>query len=250
VDLSQEKDNPIDRIVNEIKQDNQAGNTYRSEKENNMEENKNAFEMEIDRSMRRAGISEKWINARFNQLTRIQDTDYLEMIRELRKWNFSEPALAGILCHSNGIGKTHIAKCLLRKYFHNRLAYQIDNNISYKDNEYRFYVKERDILYRILASYKQNSEETEMEIIKYYSNLEFLIIDDLFRNRQNEFATRVILDIIDERVDEKGLPTFITSNFLLEEIKEMGSSALASRINTNLLFEFKTDFEIDCREKK
>lgn len=145
----------------------------------------------------------------------------------------------------NGIGKTHLAICCLRKYLFDRFEENENFEVSHFKN---YFYKERTIFYELMESYKDKKNEfkTEKEIINFYCGLPILILDDLFSNRINEFARRIVLDIIDERIDWKGLPTVITSNLDMNGISEI-DNRIASRLSSGIVFDFTTqikDFRI------
>ena len=189
-----------------------------------------AISTRVDYLMSNMKIPKYWIDKRFSQLE--GDAPYLETVKKIMEWDFKNPVSVCLLSNINGIGKTHIATCLLRKYL-----YQfVKSNPDYKGELQNYFVKESDLYYEILESYRDKSPRSEREIINHYCNLSFMVIDDMFSNRENEFAYRTMLSIIDTRIDYKRLPTVITSNLYLENIKE---SRIKSRLQGELCIAFR-----------
>ena len=181
------------------------------------------------------------------------DEKYMQMVEKIFSWDFKNPASITILSKANGCGKSHIAVCLLKKYIHEKYT-QYKSDIEEEDENLRkelehkakvefeksfssiVFKKESLLYYEILATFKKDSKRTEEDIINEYSNLEFLVIDDLFSTRENEFARRVIFSIVDLRIDWLNKPTVITSNKILDDIDDI-DSRIASRIDNNFLFQ-------------
>ncbi|MFA5403309.1 MAG: hypothetical protein WC358_00070 [Ignavibacteria bacterium] len=190
----------------------------------------------IDNVMKKIGVPEYWIDKRFKDLE--GDNNFLESVGKIKQWDFKKPVSVSILSRYSGNGKTHISVCLLRKYIYGVL----NNNPNYDYFPKEMYTKEGDLYYRILASYKENSYESEKDIVDIYCKLPFLVIDDIFKNRDNEFAYRTMQYIVDKRIDWERLPTVITSNVLLNDFKD---SSMKSRLQSPLCLELiktKTDY--------
>lgn len=182
---------------------------------------------------------------RHKTLQDIKGDSYKNVIEKITNWDWKKNPSFALVSKQNGIGKTHLAICCLRKYLFDIFTQKENLDPSSCRN---YFYKERIIFYELMESYKDRKNEfkTEKEIIEFYCKLPFLVIDDLFSNRQNEFARRVMLDIIDERIDWKGLPTVITSNLNMNEISEI-DNRIASRLSGGILFDFTTqikDFRI------
>lgn len=185
---------------------------------------------------------ESW---RHKTLKDIQGDSYKNVIESITNWDWKVNPSFAIVSKQNGIGKTHLAICCLRKYLFDRFEENENFEVSHFKN---YFYKERTIFYELMESYKDKKNEfkTEKEIINFYCGLPILILDDLFSNRINEFARRIVLDIIDERIDWKGLPTVITSNLDMNGISEI-DNRIASRLSSGIVFDFTTqikDFRI------
>lgn len=200
------------------------------------------------------------VNSKFLQVKKedLRGNDpYLEMVENIFKWDFEDPSIVSIISKWNGCGKTHISVCLLKSYINNSYiplreyygTIKVGSAISYEQTEaieilerplkkIKF-KKEYDIYYEILSTYQSKSNRTEADIIDYYCDLDFLVIDDLFSTKENEFARRVILTIIDKRVDWLCKPTVITSNKTFDEINDI-DPRIASRITNKFLLEIES----------
>ena len=181
------------------------------------------------------------------------DEKYMQMVEKIFSWDFKNPASLTILSKANGCGKTMIAVCLLKKYIYelskplkeyceglviDEMNYEQKEKIEKLErplNKIKF-EKSHNIELEILASFKKESKITEKDIIKKYCDLDFLVIDDIFGARENEFARHVMLILIDERCDWFCKPTVITSNKILDDIDDI-DSRIASRIDNNYLFQ-------------
>lgn len=187
---------------------------------------------------------EQWRHKTLNSIVNIENA-YTGIIKAITEWDWKNTPSFAIISKFNGIAKTHLAICCQRKYLYDRITENPE-----LDFKTQLFYKERNIFYELMETYKdkRNEFKTEKEIIEYYCRLPFLVIDDLFSNRQNEFARRVILDILDERIDWRGRPTVITSNLTLNEIAAI-DNRIASRLSSGILFKFETKIN-DFRIKK
>lgn len=202
-----------------------------------------SFEHLVDRVMRNSGIPEKWISKRFSDLT--GEDGYLKVIERIRSWDFKTPAVITILSKANGVGKTHVGVCLIRKYIYSYLSQLIKSNPERDLTGVFFnniFVYDSTLYRRVQESYRDRSPETETQIINELTQKPFLVIDDLFSARDNEFARKIILDIINLRVDWYNLPTFITSNLTRKEIENI-DPRIDSRLSNGLVIEINPNAE-------
>ncbi len=192
--------------------------------------------------------------------------EYIQKIaNDIIKWDFKDPLICTILSVQNGIGKTHLAVCLLREYIKrkvienkekNELIYLniINNKDLYNWGDLLLpspvcFVKEQKLLLEIRETYISKFV-SEIDIIEKYSRYPVLVIDDIFSSNESgdkEFARRTLLNILDERTDNLSKPTILTGNFNLDEIADI-DTRLSSRINNSMLFEIKTML-VDFRKR-
>ena len=97
-----------------------------------------------------------------------------------------------ILLGGNGVGKTHLASALVKK--HNGLLITA---------------------YEMFATYRAcfSGKQTELEVIKKFSNLPLLAIDEYGRTKGSEAEENFMSAIIDNR-HSNNLPTLILSNLI------------------------------------
>lgn len=83
---------------------------------------------------------------------------------------------------------------------------------------------------RVQDSYRNNKgEETALDLLEELASVPFLAIDDLGVEKPTDFVRQATYFIIDER--EKNLrPTFITTNFPLDQLSQQIDGRIASRI--------------------
>lgn len=195
-------------------------------------------------------IPADWRNRKFSDFDNTALKDYAG---KLKHWDFKVPAVAGIISEMNGIGKTHLATCVYKKYIYEKLSNEFDRIIPlYEDsnnkelldwinntpesNNYSF-LSEKKLALIIQDTFNnKKANQTQLSILEYYCDLSFLIIDDCFSLKQNEFARQNIFYIIDERAEWNNKPTFVTSNLNLSEIADI-DTRIADRIRTSLLFQ-------------
>lgn len=211
-------------------------------------------------------LPEHWRSRNFEMIT----NPILKVITEkLMKWNFENPIVSSIISKQNGIGKSFIATCMIRKYFYDVISLEFDNHfVEWNENEEGMYYygyngvltfmqSTYDHHVKILDDKKMNleiqetfnrkkSETTQKSILDNFVKYKFLVIDDMFSNRTNEFARQNILYVLDERIEYENKPTFITSNLTLSEIADI-DTRIADRINNSMLFQI--DKEIESHRK-
>jgi hypothetical protein len=165
------------------------------------------------------------------------------IVKKVTDWNFGSPFLCSIISKQNGIGKTHIAFCLFKKFIYQRFLED-----GYKDYLPAHFIKGYDLLDELQGTFgKTKNQFTTEEVYYKYSLCHFLGVDDLFADRANNFERQAMYKILDKRVDWYGLPTVITSNLSLAEIYDI-DSRIGSRINNSMLFEINTKLD-DWRTK-
>ena len=118
-----------------------------------------------------------------------------------------------VLRGNTGCGKTHLAVAMI----------QGRNTL-----ETRF-ITVPDLLLKIRASFHDGSE-SEDEIIRKYSEIPILVLDDLGAEKVSEFAITTLYIILDRRIRECR-KTIITTNLSKEEIDETFGARIASRLS-------------------
>jgi len=193
-----------------------------------------------------SGIPKEWHEKKFSQLT----GELWEKTKPiLLEWDFETPRICTLL-GGVGIGKTHAAFCLFKKFIKNWYDNKAEDNLNvynaingittdYVRTEY-FKPKTKSItegmlLAEIRNSYDKKGEETEKEILEKYSNYDILFIDEAFGSGETNFSRAKILEIINQRIEWTGKPTILTSNATFKKIGDDIDARIASRINNHLL---------------
>jgi DNA replication protein DnaC len=130
-----------------------------------------------------------------------------------------------------GCGKTHLSVA--------RMADIVKADIPGKKS----FCTAPDLLMQIRASFSaprpdnpidsiwnQRDPVTEEEIVSFYSELDFLIIDDLGAEKSTEFSITTLYIILDRRIRELKT-TIITTNLNMNQIEEHLGARIASRLS-------------------
>ena len=199
----------------------------------------------LDICMKWQNVPDKYKNVLFSQLQ--GSPLYLKVLGKIANWDFKSPETLSILSENNGIGKTHIAWTLVKKYLSEKLKSEPESisDPGQRSKYSSFFFKEYQILNMIKNSYDGDGPN-EKQMKEYFINKPLLVIDDLFRTKTTDWTINIMFEIIDCRGDWLR-PTIITSNYNLKDIQGM-SSALASRIANEYLFEFSGEMT-DWRNK-
>lgn len=199
-----------------------------------------------------------WLKRSFKDFdnTQLKDT-----AAKLKEWDFVNPNIASVLSVQNGIGKSHLATCVYKKYVYNLIVSSFERFVTSRDykqdpnelrkwvndnwkhqsyNKYE-YLSEKKLALIIQESFN-NKNTSQLEILEYYCKLSFLVIDDCFAMKQNEFARQNIFYIIDERAEWNNKPTFITSNLSIKEIADI-DTRIADRIRNSMMFQITDKIE-------
>jgi DNA replication protein DnaC len=133
-----------------------------------------------------------------------------------KKYNNFQSGL--VLFGITGCGKTHTAVAILRE-------------LVMRDSiEDACFVNISKLLLEIRQSFNSDDGKSEKDIVDYYSQIPFLILDDLGAEKTSEFAITTLYVIIDTR-DSYLLPTIITTNLSLSQIEKKIGSRIASRLS-------------------
>ena len=119
-----------------------------------------------------------------------------------------------------GSGKTHLAVGVLRILITNML---IPKNGA-------LFTTTPELLLDIRQCFKADSNVDEIELISHYSNIAFLLLDDLGAEKASEWAINTLYLIIDRR-NRNEKPTVFTTNLTLKQIANQLGSRIASRLS-------------------
>lgn len=132
-----------------------------------------------------------------------------------------------------GVGKTHLAVVLLRKYIATIKPYYDEQKKEYildiNHSDLPIFIEVPELLLRVRATYHKDSHETEMDIVDRYTYAPLLVLDDLGVEKASGFSTLMLYLIINRRCSNE-LTTIITSNLSIDEINERLSTRIGSRI--------------------
>ena len=131
------------------------------------------------------------------------------LISELRKEKDNV-----VLRGNTGCGKTHLAVAILKMQ-------------ASRDSRF---ITVPDLLLKIRSSFNGGAESEE-EIIKEFSNISMLVLDDLGAEKTSEFAVTTLYIILDRRIRDCR-KTIITTNLSQKEIEETFGARIASRLSS------------------
>lgn len=169
-------------------------------------------------------IPAKYISSSFETFTGNE-----KLVRECMA--YSEGGL--VLYGNTGCGKTHLAVSIMRNIFINELKNIINSDINpnrYNYPKWQIFKPVPDLLLEIRGAFKDGASESEDDIIKKYSRVPLLVLDDLGSEKTSEYSITTLYIIIDRR-DRELMPTIITTNLSPKEIEEKLGARIASRLS-------------------
>jgi len=132
-----------------------------------------------------------------------------------------------------GRGKTWLAVATLKDLIKTtELPKELRNNVRhniYHFRDYYRFVYVNWLLILIKSTYDANDTQTEQAIIKEYTNIPVLVLDDIGAERPTEWVREKLNMIIYFR-NNKGLKTLFTSNFAPAQLQERLDERISSRI--------------------
>ena len=201
-------------------------------------------------------IPEKWRDKKFQML---EGDRWKNIVSQyLLTWDFKEPLVCSFISEYAGIGKSHAAWCLFKKYIyewyitHQNENYEVYKSLNGESEEYQrreyFRPKVQCIteasLVSTIKSIDKNSGFTEKDLLEQYTQYDILFLDEMFKT--NEFQKNLIYEIINQRFEWTMKPTIITGNISYENLKQNGR--IISRINNAMLINIEEKME-DMRPK-
>lgn len=130
--------------------------------------------------------------------------------------NFDEESVSLFFCGRTGLGKTHLSLAIANEAINKGYNVVYGSVITFLNK------MERE------KFGKDETQETENILI----NADLLILDDLGAEFSTAYTVSAIYNIINSRI-ARGVPTIISSNLSLEELKQRYPESVASRIIGN-----------------
>lgn len=146
-----------------------------------------------------------------------EDDSMKKLYAKMKSWCHSDFHKNLIfIAGDTGVGKTHLIKCMANELIKlNHIVYLTTSFAMHQD---------------FVKSYSTRDLEQKNQLLDRYLNCEFLFIDDLGTElRLPNITLNYLYQVINER-KMKRLPTIITSNLDLYNIKDYYDERIASRI--------------------
>jgi len=128
-----------------------------------------------------------------------------------------------------GTGKTMFACICAKRIYTKDENKRWVNNISQIPEHTCKFVSVPEFLMEIQDTF--NTEQLADDVISYYANASYLILDDLGAEKATEWAIQMLYVLIDRRERMGNNKIIITSNYTLDEIAGKLSDRIASRIS-------------------
>jgi DNA replication protein DnaC len=117
-----------------------------------------------------------------------------------------------------GTGKTHLACAIARNFF---------EKYCLTPGFVRYYKTVNLLRY---MRYKRDAEEEE-KILKEFSCADVFVLDDLGAQKETDFGTSLILEILDRRIERRQNGLIVTSNFGRTDLAAILKDRVTSRIS-------------------
>lgn len=164
-----------------------------------------------------AGIPKRYIGHTFDQFNPLNDAQIKAKSKFERlsvELETGEAKNNLIVTGGVGTGKTLLASCLIDS---------VVNTISCE------MVKCIDLVRNLKATWKRDSEQSETDLIEYYTSLKLLIIDEVGVQFGTDTERMFIFDVIDGRYQNE-LPTILISNQSVKGIGEVIGDRVIDRL--------------------
>ena len=143
--------------------------------------------------------------------------DFIAKWSDLKKGKIKDIIIHGPM----GVGKTYCMYAALRDVC--KTAPQFSSVI----------LTETELYEKIKNTWIKDSKITEEGMIKKFSSVDFLFLDDLgapLRTIQGDWGKQILLDILDERLNSLTHRTIISTNLPLEDIEKIYNPRISDRI--------------------
>jgi len=156
----------------------------------------------------------------------------------LAKFHEVAPKIEGgailIFCGERGTGKTRMAYELAKDCRFVKLPPMRQTIAGHEMtvNRKAIYTTAMMLFIRLRASYRNNSPESELDIMRELSDASLVVIDELQERGETEFENQKITAILDARY-QRGFPTILISNLARADFLKSVSPSVLSRIQEN-----------------
>jgi DNA replication protein DnaC len=139
-----------------------------------------------------------------------------------------------VMYGANGTGKTRMAYELAKKCVPKGTHYSVGGMgwNSGKKERPAIYTTAVNLFMEIKDTFRPDSEQSELSVVKKYSDAGLLVLDEFQERGETPFEDRKITSIIDARYQNER-PTILISNHSREEFASKLSAAVLDRIREN-----------------
>lgn len=170
----------------------------------------------------RCGVSKRNSKSTFNEFECSNDgqnkakSSAIRWVDKFKSNKESAPSM--MITGKVGTGKTLIASCILNELVIHPHELPI-SQVTHRrvGNNYKI-IKLIDMVRSLKETWSKSSEKTERDLIKYYSSLDLLIIDEVGMGFESDTEKLFVFDVIDGRYQNE-MPTILISNLNAEGIK-------------------------------
>ena len=129
-----------------------------------------------------------------------------------------------------GVGKTHLAVGLLKKWTREQVVEKIQDPNDYlmSNSINPVFLSSVDLFFELKSTFN-NDNQSEKDVLDKYVYAGLLVIDDVGAEKVSDWSRQMFYLIIDRRYRSLK-PTIITSNLSLQQISEIIDERISSRI--------------------
>lgn len=182
------------------------------------EKEKAKLKQDRDEDLHKIGVSKRYINNSFDNYTAETPDKQNALLKCKELCNGiikREKPCNLIMVGGVGTGKTHLANSSIVELYDNGKSCERINMI--------------DMIRELKATWSKDNEQTEEKLIKYFTNIDLLIIDEVGIQFNSDTEKLFVFDIINGRY-ENCLPTVIISNLDINGVKDVIGSRCVDRL--------------------
>lgn len=200
----------------------------------------------VESSFRYVGIPKRYLTHQLGDLSGKNDKQ-ANIIKRCRgyveKFNdLSKDGTSLIFTGSPGTGKTMIALSMVKPLIKAMVPKNYGGGLDDPNNVYCIYKNIYDLFAEIKATYRKDSQESELDIIRHYTHANLLIIDEVGAQSNSEFETVTLFRIINSRY-ENMKPTILISNLSESDLTKYIGERTIDRFKENNGAVFVFDWE-------